>query len=477
MHIQRFKSFIIICIGCLLLDSCKLPVPLQENQGAALPSTYLTNKDTLNSGALPWKSFFTDKYLQALIDSALANNLEMRSTLQNIEIAKNNIAWRKGLLLPSVKAGGAMGIEKVGLYTSQGAGDASAEITPGKTVPEWLPDYFLGFQASWEADIWGKLRTAKAAAYTKLLGTLEGRKFVQTNLVAELANSYFELLALDNQLTLIRKSIALQKNVLEIVRVQKEATVVNELAVKQFEAHLYSSQALEYEAQQHIQEIENSINFLMGRFPQKIERDPGSLLNQIPTAMQEGIPAQLLSNRPDIRQAELEVAAAKLDLRVAQLEFYPSLGITGLLGYQAFKPRYLFSTPESFAFALIGDMAGPIINRTAISAEFKNANAYQIQALYEYQKTILKGYSEVSTEMSNIHNLEKVFELKSLEAATLGRAVEISNDLFKAARANYLEVLTAQREALDTQLELVETKKRQFNAITNLYKALGGGWK
>ena len=122
-------------------------------------------------------------------------------------------------------------------------------------------------------------------------------------------------------------------------------------------------------------------------------------------------------------------------------------------------------------------MAGPIINRTAITAEFKNANAYQIQALYEYQKTILKGYSEVSTEMSNIHNLEKVFELKSQEAATLGRAVEISNDLFKAARANYLEVLTAQREALDTQLELVETKKRQFNAVTNLYKALGGGWK
>ena len=321
MRLNSKNNYLILGLVCLLYASCKLPTPLQGKQGAELPASYAEAKDTVNSGTIGWRAFITDRYLQALIDTALENNLEMKSTLQNIEMARNNVLWRQGLLRPNVKAGGALGIEKVGLYTSQGAGDASADITPGKKVPEWLPDLFLAFQASWEADIWGKLRTAKKAAYAKLLGSVEGRNFVQTNLIAELANSYYELLALDNQLVLIRKSIALQKDVLEIVKVQKEATVANELAVKQFEAHLYSSQGLEFEAQQRIKEVENNINFLLGRFPQKIERDQSGLLQQSPSVIREGIPAQLLSNRPDIRQAELELTSAKLDVRVAQLEF------------------------------------------------------------------------------------------------------------------------------------------------------------
>jgi hypothetical protein len=464
-------------LAFVLLVGCKLPAIIQGKDMKSIPDSYTGNSDSSNSAKLSWKQFFVDKNLQSLIEIALDNNLEMMSTLQNIEIARNNFNRSHGQLLPSVKVGGALGLEKVGRYTSQGAGDASAEITPGKLVPEWLPDMYMGFQASWEADIWGKLHTAKKAAYAKYLGSIDGMNFVKTNLVAEIANSYYELLALDNQLYIIKKNISLQQDVLEIVKVQKQASVVTELAVKQFEAQLFSSQGMEYEVLQAIAVTENRINFLLGRYPQKIQREANSFSEQLPMNIQEGVPAQLLENRPDIRQAAQELISAKLDVRVAQLEFYPSLGMTGLLGLQAFKPRYFFAAPESLAFMLAGDLAGPIINRTAIKSEFKNANAYQIQALYEYQKSVLNGFNEVSSEMSNIRNLEKVYRLKSLEADTRSQSIEISNDLFKSARANYLEVLMAQREALDTKLELVETKKRQYNAVINVYKALGGGWR
>jgi outer membrane protein TolC len=190
-----------------------------------------------------------------------------------------------------------------------------------------------------------------------------------------------------------------------------------------------------------------------------------------------GIPAQLLANRPDIKQAELELTAAKLDVKVARAEFYPSLGISAGVGFNAFKPSYLFKTPESLLYSLAGDIAAPLINKNAIRAEFNNANARQLQALYNYERTILNAYVEVSTQLSNISNLEKSYDLKSKQVDALTRSIDISNDLFKSARADYLEVLMTQRDALDSKLELVETKKSQLNAVVNIYRGLGGGWK
>jgi len=264
---------------------------------------------------------------------------------------------------------------------------------------------------------------------------------------------------------------------LEIVRVQKEASVVTELAVKQFEARVFNSQGLEFELLQKITEYENKINFLLGRFPQKIIRDKETFSTQMPAKIKVGIPSQLLVNRPDIKQAELELLATKCDAKAARLEFYPSLDITSSMGFQAFKPSYLLRTPQSLLYSLISDVAGPIVNRKAITAEFNTANALQVGAMYNYQKTILNGFAEVSNELSNINNLEKVYNLKSKEVEVLIKSIDISNDLFKSARANYLEVLMAQRDALESKLELVEARKRQFNSITNIYKALGGGWK
>jgi NodT family efflux transporter outer membrane factor (OMF) lipoprotein len=450
---------------------------VQATNNQVIPQSYTDQKGTTNSAQIKWRDFFADKYLVALIDTAITKNLDLMTTFQEIEVAKSNMRLKNGQMYPTLSGVGSAGKTKVGRYTSEGAGDASAEITPGRLVPSPLNDYMLGLQTSWEADIWGKLRNSKKAAVSRYLGSIEGKNFVITNLVAEVANTYYELLALDNELEILRKTIQLQKNGLEMVKIQKEAAAANELAVKQFEAQLYNSQSQEFDLLQQIAENENKLNALLGRFPQNVVRDQTTFTSRMPKTIQTGIPAQLLRNRPDIKQAEQELMATKCDVKAAKAAFYPSLSLTGSMGFQAFKTSYLFTTPESFIYSIIGDLTVPLVNRSAIKADFYKANAYQLEALFSYQSTVLNGFVEVSNELSNIRHSEQTYLLKSKEAEALDKAVEVSIELFKSARANYLDVLTAQRDALGAKLELIEAKKQQFNAVTNIYKALGGGWQ
>mgnify|MGYP001134222949 FL=1 len=473
---KLYKGLGLVLI-CAAYTACKLPEVAQRAENKNTPVSFNGSQDTLSSASIQWRNFFTDPNLINLIDTALKNNQELNITLQDIEIAKNEIKARKGELLPNVTYGVGAGLDKVGRYTSSGAGDASTEITPGKRVPEVLPDYRFGLQANWEADIWHKLRNSKKAAINHYLSTVEGKNFVITNLIAEVANSYYELLASDNQLETVRKNIELQSNALELMKIQKQATRVNELAVRKFEAEVLSSKSLEFDIQQDIIENENKINFLLGRFPQPIIRDKSSFTDLVPATVHTGLPAQLLANRPDIKQAEYELAAAQLDVKVAKAQFYPSLGISAAIGYQAFNPSYLLRTPESLIYSLAGDLAGPLINRNAIKAEYASANAKQLQAVFDYEKAILNGYIEVANQMSKISNLQKSYDLKSKQVTALTQSIDISNDLFKAARADYFEVLMTQRDALQSKLELIETKKQQLNAVVDIYQALGGGWK
>lgn len=467
----------LILIFLVFTTACKVPSIVQVQNKQVVPTTFNQSTDSINSATIKWKEFFADPYLVSLIDTALKNNFELLSNAQDIEITKNNIRIKHADLLPRVNGAVGLGLEKTGRYTAAGAGNASTEITDGQEVPEPIGDIFLGFKAGWEVDVWGKLHKAKKVAVLRYLKSIEGRNFITTNLVAEIANSYYELLALDNQLEIIKQAIDLQKNQLDILKIQKENAAATELAVKQFEAQVYNSQSQQYDILQKIALAENKISYLLGRFPQPIARDKNTFANAIPRAIQLGVPSQLLQNRPDIKQAELELQAAKLNIQIARAEFYPSVGITGVLGLQGFKPKYVLPTIENLAFNFVGEMAAPLINRNAIVAEFNSANAEQINALYDYQKTILSSYVEVYNEMSNINNLSKYYETKTNEANTLTNAIAVAKDLFTYGRANYLEVLTVQRDALSAKLELVEAKKNQLIAVTNIYKALGGGWK
>jgi multidrug efflux system outer membrane protein len=476
MFKKSIYKYLGLAVICAAYTACKLPEVAQRAENKNVPAGFSDSQDTLNSANIKWKTFFTDPNLVNLIDTALKNNQELNITLQDIEIARNEIRAKKGDILPTLGYSVGAGIDKVGRYTSSGAGDASTEITPGRGVPEVLPDYKFGLQANWEADIWHKLRNAKKSAVNHYLSTVAGKNFVVTNLVAEVANSYYELLALDNQLDIVKQNIKIQSDALELMKIQKEATRVTELAVRKFQAEVLSSRSLQFSIQQDITEAENRINFLLGRYPQTIIRDGKNFTDLVPPTMASGIPSQLLANRPDIKQAELELAAAKLDVKVAKAQFYPSLSISATVGYQAFNPNYLLRTPESLIYSLAGDLAGPLINKNAIKAEYLTANAKQLQAVFDYEKTILNGYIEVANQMSNINNLQKSYDLKNQQVKALTESIEISNALFRSARADYFEVLMTQRDALQSKLELIETKKQQLNAVVNIYHALGGGW-
>lgn len=482
MENKKYNYFNWVAVGILALSvsSCKVPQATQKKENKVMPTAFadsLASQDTTNSGNVKWREFFTDSNLISLIDTALKNNQELNITLQELEIAKNDIMLRKGALKPIVGIGASGGVEKVGRYTSQGAGDASTEITPGHEMPDPLGDLNVSVFAHWEVDIWKKLKDSEQAAVNRYLATVEGKNFVLSSLIAEVANSYYELLALDNQLAIIRQNIQLQEKALEVVKIQKEATRVTELAVKKFEAEVAKTKGMEFSTLQQIKETENRINFLLGRYPQEIARNQSNFVDLVPASVRTGIPSQLLNNRPDILQAEHELAAAKLDVQVARKEFYPSLDISAAFGLQAFKPSYLFRLPESLLNNLAGDLTSPLLNKNAIKAEFNSANARQIQAIYNYERTLLNAFTEVSTQLSNIDNLEKGYVYKNQEVDALNKSIDVSNELFKSARADYLEVLMTQRDVLDAKLELIETKKQQLNAVVNVYKALGGGWK
>lgn len=473
----KFHLYLGIALISTLFTACNVPQLVQKKANRTVPESFRGGTDSTNSSRINWQEFFHDPQLTALIDTALANNQELNITMQEIEVSRYEAMARKGEYLPFVDVGAAAGAEKVGRYTSQGANDANTDIQPGQEFPEILPDFMVGAFASWEVDIWRKLRNARKSALLRYQATIEGKNYLVTNLVAEIAYSYYELMALDNQLLILKSNIEIQKNALAIIRLEKQSARVTELAVRRFEAEVLKNRSKQFFIQQRITETENRINFLVGRYPKPILRNSQGFTEMVPDTLLAGIPSQLLENRPDIRQAEQELAAAKLDIQVAKADFYPSVRLSAGVGFQAFNPVYFLKSPESMLFSLAGDLVAPLVNRNAIKARYFSANARQIQSVYNYERTILTAYVEVVNQLSRIGNLQQSYDLQVQQVDALTQSIKISTNLFRSAKADYMEVLLTQRDALEAKMELVETKQEQLHAMVNLYQALGGGWK
>jgi NodT family efflux transporter outer membrane factor (OMF) lipoprotein len=421
-----------------------------------------------------WREYFKDPKLIALIDTALQNNQELNIMMQEIEMGKNEVMVRKGEYLPFLNFRGGAGPDRAGKYTWDGFSEDDLKEHPEKG-PKYVGDFMAGAFFSWELDVWHKLRNARKSAALSYMSSIEGRNFMVTNLIAEIATSYYELLALDNMMTIVRQNIELQSNALQIVKLEKEAAKVSQLAVNRFEAQLLNTKNLQFDIAQRMVETENRIHFLTGRFPQPVQRDTTTFALPISERYMAGIPNQLLTRRPDIRQAELRLEAARIDVQVAKANFYPSFSLNAGLGFQAFNPLHVIR-PESIIYNLAGDMVAPLINKNAIRATYLNANARQIQTVYEYERSILNAHIEVVNQLSKLDNFSKSFETKQKEADMLAQSVVISNKLFRSARADYLEVLLTQREALDSKLELIEIRLKQLESKVSLYRSLGGGW-
>jgi multidrug efflux system outer membrane protein len=424
-----------------------------------------------------WKVWLGDEQLKSLVTEALTNNQDLQIALQRVEATRAATLGATGALLPRVSLALGSSMQKFGLYTSVGAGNATTEITPGRMVPVRDVNLSMGLMASWEVDLWGKLRSQRESALAQYLATIEGTNLVLTSLIAEVAKAYFELLALDQVRDILQRSVSRQQQAVEVIRLQKEAGRANELAVQQFEAQLLETQALERVAAHSESELENHLNLLLGRYPKPINRDKNRLL-AVPTAgLSTGVPSALLQNRADIREAELRVRASQFDLKAARAAFYPNLTLTAGIGLEAFRPSYLFRVPESLSYSVAGGLLTPLINRRGLEAQFAGAKANQLEALYVYQRTVLAAYIEVVNGLNEIRDSEEILALKKAQKTAVEETVSTADILFRAGKANYLEVLLAQQSVLRADLDLVEASKRRRIADVVLYKALGGGWR
>ncbi|MEY2666326.1 MAG: hypothetical protein RLZZ384_497 [Pseudomonadota bacterium] len=460
--------------GCSSLNTA-LSIPEKT-----LPDTFtqtVDKQEAITVASVNWREYFTDNNLQNLLDEAVKNNPDLQMALQRIEISRSSIKLANGALLPQVSLNVGGSVRRFGLYTMDGAGNSTTQITPGQTIPTNLPDMYLGMQSSWEIDIWEKLRHQRESAISTYLASVEGTNFVISTLVADVASYYTELLALDNELALVQQTITKQQEALEVIQLQKEVGRANELAVQQFHAQLLNTKILEKNIQQQVIEVENKINFLLGNYPKPIKRNKDVFAHELPVQIASGFPSQLLANRPDIREAEFKIQATQFDLQAAKAAFYPNFTITASLGFQAFNPEFLFSSPASIAYSVFGTLVAPIINMNALKAQFNTAQANQLTAMYHYQKTVLNAYVEVANQLVAIENLQQVNLLKTQQNALLKKSVETSGELYKTARATYLEVLLAQQNALQSNIELIGVIKQQRLSAINIYKALGGGWK
>jgi multidrug efflux system outer membrane protein len=474
------KSYAAVAL-CLFAAGCRTVSIPSVDTTLKLPETYLSgSRDTTGSAATPYRLLLTDEILTALLDTALARNIDLKIAAQRIEISQAQWGIARNALLPQVSAGATAGVDRYGKYTLNGVGNYDTNLSPNvegsSRIPDPTPEYFAGLRSTWEIDLWGKLKKRRQAAYHRLLASVEGRNLIVTGLIGEVSRHYYTLLALDGELEIIRENISLQEKAVELVEVQKAAGRVTELAVQQFRAQLMNTRSLEGQVLQAIQEAENQVNFLLGRFPQSIQRG-GSIRNlPLPEALAAGLPSQLLRHRPDIRAAEQQMFAANLDVSAAQLDFYPSLTLSPYIGLSAFRLGVL-GDPQSLTTGILGGLSAPVFNRRALKANLRINEAAAQEAYLQYRQSVIRGVSEVTTHLSGIERFRGVVGYKTEEVNILKQAASTSDNLFGTGYASYLEVITAQRSVLQAELDLITLKKTQFHAVVDLYRALGGGWQ
>lgn len=476
----KYKFHLYTILLVIFASACSNLKTIEVAPPQPMPVSYTGATDTTNVSGMPISAYFADNYLLRLIDTALTANPDILTALQRVEIANANLKYNGLLILPNVTLNANAGLEKYGDYTMNGVGNYDTNLSPNissnQRIPNPTPDYFLGFRSAWEIDLWGKLRNRKKAAFNRFLASQSGYKMVTTSLTSQIATAYYQLLALDNELRVIRKNVAFQSNALEIIKIQKLGGRATELAVQQFLAQLKRTQGLEYQVLQQITETENQLNFLTGRFSKTIVRDTSINTLKLPSVLKAGVPSQLLLNRPDIQEAEFELRAMNADIKAVHAAFFPSLTISPYVGFNAFASSLLFNS-GSFTYGILGGITAPIFNRKLIKADYDRTVAQGKQALYSYQKTVLNSYQEVFNSLKSIENYKQMYNQKQQEVQALNNAVSVANDLYLVGRANYLEVITAQRNVLDAELELANTKKNIFIGAINLYRSVGGGWK
>ncbi|MFT3738999.1 MAG: efflux transporter outer membrane subunit [Breznakibacter sp.] len=422
--------------------------------------------DTTNIGQIPWNEFFTDPVLQSLVREGLEKNINMQVAQLRIKQAEAGFLSAKAALFPTLSA--ATQLEHTQISTGQDGTKVlgySAETS-----------YMLGFAASWEVDLWGKLNSQKRAKYASLLNSYEYANLIQTSLIANIAKSYYTLLALDEQKRITIESIELYKSTTETMEALKEAGTQNAAGVEQTKSLLYSAQLAIPTLERQISETENALCILLNRKPGSVERRAIDA-QAVPAELEHGVPAQMVANRPDVRQAELSFRVAFEATRTAKASMYPSLTLSSAT--VGFVPQDLadFFNPANIAANIVVGASQPLFYKRQLRSNLEIANAQQTEALLNFQNTVLTAGQEISNILYGFKRSMDKNQLREQQISSLTNAVDYTQQLLLAGEANYTEVLTAQRNLLSAQLSQVDDKLEQLTYNVSLYKALGGGVK
>jgi outer membrane protein, multidrug efflux system len=455
------RPFLYILVPVLFLTSCKMLQPYKRPDIVSVDKLFrdLSIDDTVNIADIPWKNIFTDTHLQKLINEAIINNSDLQIALARMSKAEANLMQSKLAFIPSINANANGSFQN---KNSDGSGVSEA--------------YKLYGSMSWEADIWGKLRSTKRANLDLFLESEAYKRAVQTQLVAEVATDYYTLMAYDAQLQITEKTLGLRDSDVETIRLLKESDVVTGADLVLSQANKYSTEVTIPDIKQNIYRAENALSVLLGRTPGLIER--GSLDGQqISYDIKTGVPASLLANRPDVMEAEYQFRYSFDMTNVARSYFYPSVTISANGGLSETDLSRLFNANTIF-WNLTGGLVQPIFNQGVNNQRLKIAKANQDEFLAAFKQKLLNAGKEVTNAMHEYQTASDKMTLRSSQIEFLGKSVDYTMELLKyTSNTNYTDVLTSEERLLSAQLGSINDKLQQLQALVELYRSLGGGWK
>lgn len=462
------NKYILLVIAAALLSACAV----KKYERPATVSTDKLFRDEVSADSttiadMPWQSVFKDPKLSALIQKGLDQNLNLKNAIENIVQARATLRQSKLAYYPTLNLDASV--------TRNKQSEAGLNFPAGININTLTTTYKLGLSTSWEADIWGKLSSSKRSAFASYLATDAAKQAVQTQLISDIANNYFLLMSYDKQLEITQKTLESRIENVEIIKALKEGAIVTGAAVVQSEANRYAAEVLIPDLKQRIRETENTLNILMGQGPGPIDR--GLLEDQpIPENIAIGLPSQLLHNRPDVRQAEFNFRVAFESTNLARTYFYPSLTLTASGGFSNLEIKDFFD--RSIFYSIIGGLTQPIFNHGQNKARLTTAQSQQLQAYNNFQQSLLVAGQEVSNSLYAYQMAASKQDSRAKQIESLQKAVDYTQQLLEYSSAtNYTDVLTSEQNLLAAQLSGVNDNLQKLQALVDLYRALGGGWK
>ncbi|WP_119079380.1 efflux transporter outer membrane subunit [Chitinophaga alhagiae] len=467
----QYSKYIIAILAAASFAACRVGKDYRRPE-VALPEQFVRTPATDSTIAnAPWRQFFPDPTLQHLITDALVNNFDLQIALKRIEAASAYVKQAKTALLPSVTAN-----------ATANTSIPSKNSLNGLSLENFLKtnhieDFTLGVGISWEIDIWGKIRRQKEAALASYLQSFEAAKAIQTGLVANVANSYFNLLMLDEQLRIARSNATLSDTIVQMIRMQKTAGDVTELAVQQAVAQQQAAELLVPQLEQAAAIQENAIRILMGQMPGAVPRNTALADLKVWDELATGVPAAVISNRPDVKASELGLKAANANVGVAQGSMYPALSLTANGGLNAYEIGKWFSIPNSLFGTVAGNIAQPVFQQRRLKTQLEVAKVERDQAVILFRQSVTNAVREVSDALVQLEKLKEQETIATSRLETTQQAVSNARLLFRSGLANYLEVIAAQSSSLQAELTQADISRQRLTAMVDLYRSLGGGYQ